>query len=205
MLRKATQTYFFFTIKWTRWDSNPRAKSQDLANLHNNHSVTRHTLIILLVGFEPTSAYSQYDILPFKLQEYYYAWWGNRTLVNGLKAHCTTIMLTRWKWRDLNPQLLCAKQIFYHVKLHSINNTIGGTWTLKSQILSLMCLHYSTTMLGWDGNRTHTTYFADNCTTIMLLSLVSQGNRTLIWWLTVTCSTIKLAKLLPMEGVEPSH
>ena len=35
-------------------------KSQDLANLHNNHSVTRPPL---LIGFEPISSHSQYDIL----------------------------------------------------------------------------------------------------------------------------------------------
>lgn len=35
-------------------------KSQDLANLHNNHSVTRP---LLLIGIEPISSHSQYDIL----------------------------------------------------------------------------------------------------------------------------------------------
>ena len=47
-------------------------KSQDLANLHNNHSVTRlnkkpqkKNHLILLNGIEPISSHSQYDILAY--------------------------------------------------------------------------------------------------------------------------------------------
>ena len=54
------------------------------------------------------------------------AWWGNRTLVVGLKVHCTTTMLIRhWKWWDLNPQLLYAKQIFYQLNYIPFLKPIG--------------------------------------------------------------------------------
>jgi hypothetical protein len=36
-------------------------KSQGLASPHNNHSVTR----LLLIGIEPISSHSQYDILAY--------------------------------------------------------------------------------------------------------------------------------------------
>ena len=115
------------------------------------------------VGLEPTMLILKTSVLPLNYTFYFFPWWGNRTLINGLKVRCIATMLTEilfifnieMEMMGLEPIPFVCKTNILPVILHSFFLILkiigrGGIWTheLKSQDLASLHNNHSVTRIA---------------------------------------------------------
>ena len=105
-----------------------------------------------VVGIEPTMLILKTSVLPIKLYLLISLVWElnpRQRIKSPLHCHYANQghLLPHWKWWDLNPFLLYAKQMFY--LLYYIPIGRGGIWTheLNSQDLASLHNNHSVTRL----------------------------------------------------------